>query len=207
VPAKASTLAVGLFTCEGLDSIRKAGGSVYWQPAGWRFRSYEFVLLMQNLAKSRAFREVWPWATGENPHSSAFALGKLADLVEVDAHYRVTFSEIAPLDPPIADCWPGGRTTLRYDLRLEDYGINPAKLAWEPVTQPLTEPYKDAPADGDAAPLMLPAPAPSMLPATTSLVAAAAVPVAGSKFARVRAFAAQMYGVRADEIELEIRLR
>ncbi|MBW4092238.1 MAG: hypothetical protein HIU82_14175 [Proteobacteria bacterium] len=143
-----------IHTVEGLDAIINNGGSGYWHASRWRWKEFQYVCLCQNLLKAQAEAVAWAFATGKHPHNSAFLVGRLKDLVEwednEDEAWRgiFKFSEYALIDP-LPNVWPGLRHPLYYGTTLQEIGIDPASLSWQPMPptparEPRAEPAKVA---------------------------------------------------------------
>jgi len=131
-------------TVEGIGEIWRKNGTGYWHVSQHRWKGFEFMVLTQNFWKAQEMKGnmpgAWSFATGQAPHGSAFAVGRLAGLEEWTDNdpgesWRGTFifSEIARLDPPIPNVWPGVRSSILYDKTLSGLGIDPSSLKWEPM--------------------------------------------------------------------------
>src|SRR6202011_6153929 len=104
----------------------------------------QYLLAVQNRRKATFERENWEFATGDAPQGSGFLLGRIAYVVPTrqPGRSRIVVSEVAHIDLP--NIWPGERSPILY-RDLAQFGIDPAKLTWEPVAP---APVAEAPAPG-----------------------------------------------------------
>ena len=119
--------AVVVFTAKGIDQILSDGGSSSWRLDRNHARQCEFVVCTRNANGT--------WVEGPEPHHSAFLVGRLKDVVPAArkatlGKWLITFSEYALVDVP--DVWKGDRNPVKYG-RLEDLGIDPSTLTWQPM--------------------------------------------------------------------------
>jgi hypothetical protein len=91
------------------------------------------------------------WVEGPEAHHSAFLVGKISDVVVAPDHegrYLIQFSEFARVNIP--DVWKGDRNPIKY-ASLEEIGIDPASLKWEPMPAPAAPPTPEGIASTSAA--------------------------------------------------------
>src|SRR5580704_14484185 len=125
--------AVVVFTVEGLDTIRRQGGTQYWKLNKNRVEESEFVILVQNRAKSEIERKrrskKWKFATADHEHGTAFLIGRIADVVRAGPNGRrlIQMSEYADIDIP--KVWGGWRFPVRY-MPLSSFAINLKTLSF-----------------------------------------------------------------------------
>ena len=124
-----------VFTAKSIDRILREGGTSSWRLDRNHARERPYVICTRNAHAS--------WVEGSEPHRSAFLVGKVSDVVpctptpensETAQHrYLIKFSEFARVSIP--DVWvKGDRNPVKY-MSIEDFGIDPAKLAWEPMPE------------------------------------------------------------------------
>lgn len=123
--------AVTVFTARGPAVILREGGTQAWVLDPKRVRLCEFAVCTQN----RGFKDDWGQAT--EPHQAAFMVGRISEVVptpELDSQGRwlIRFSEYAEIHIPNA--WPGSRNPVWY-TSLEDLGIDPASLTFQPMPE------------------------------------------------------------------------
>jgi hypothetical protein len=126
---------VVVFTAKSVERILSEGGSAAWHLARNHARRCEYVVCTRNLHTK--------WGDGTEEHQSAFLIGKIRDVVscrptpENAEHeknrFLIEFTEYARLNIPNA--WKGDRNPVKYG-RLDDLGIDPAKLKWERMPEP-----------------------------------------------------------------------
>lgn len=134
------TKAIVVFTYRSVQHILEMGGTEAWTCTLEGAKACEYVVITRN-TNGVPPRDGHPGiaAEGDEPHRSAFMIGKISDVVLADdqptnpgerARYRIEFAEWAPLNIP--DVWQKNRLPFHYRT-LEDIGIDPSKLDWKPV--------------------------------------------------------------------------
>jgi hypothetical protein len=123
-----------VFTAKSVERILAEGGSSAWRLDRNRARRCEFVVCTRN---ARA-----EWGGGTEAHHAAFLIGKIRDVVACAAtpennessehRYLIQFSQFARLNIP--NMWKGDRNPVKYE-KLEDLGIDPSTLIWEPMPE------------------------------------------------------------------------
>jgi hypothetical protein len=183
------------FTVEGEDLIRERGWSGYWPVNVNRAKEFSYVLFCQNLNLANAKREEWKdFATGTKPHSSGFLLASIADVVpslDLDrkrgAQSRRIFilGEVARIELP--DIWKGWRFPINYECTLQDLGLDPTRLLFEPLSPPVAAESAEA-------------------TQTTPMSDPVGETEPTSALADIEKYAAERLGVRLGEVEITITL-
>lgn len=124
--------AVVVFTAKCVERIVREGGSSAWRLHPGRARRCAYVVCTRNAHAK--------WVEGNEDHRSAFLVGKVKDVIPSEAtpeneeaeenRFLLEFSEFARVTIP--DIWQQDRNPVRYST-LEDLGINPSDLHWEPM--------------------------------------------------------------------------
>ena len=117
-----------IFTAKSIDRILREGGTSSWRLDRNHARKCAFAVCTRNANAD--------WVEGPEAHHSAFLVGKIKDVVPSPDHegrYLIQFSEYANVN--IADAWKGDRNPVKYGS-LEEIGIDPASLNWEPMPAP-----------------------------------------------------------------------
>jgi hypothetical protein len=120
-----SEKAAVLFTAKSIERILREGGTSSWRLDRNHARQCSFAICTRNAHAD--------WVEGQEAHRSAFLVGKIKDVVTSPTYndrYLIQFSEFALVNIP--DAWKGDRNPVRYST-LEEIGIDPAKLKWEPM--------------------------------------------------------------------------
>jgi hypothetical protein len=113
------------FTAKSVERILREGGTSSWRLDRNHARQCSFAVCTRNAHAD--------WVEGQEAHRSAFLVGKVKDVVtspKYDDRYLIQFSEYALVK--ISDVWKRDRNPVRYST-LEEIGIDPAKLKWEPM--------------------------------------------------------------------------
>jgi hypothetical protein len=127
--------AIVVFTAKSVDRIiLKEGGTSSWRLDRNHARRCAFAVCTRNANAD--------WVEGSEPHHSAFLVGKIRDVVPclptpendeaAENRYLIQFSEYARVNIP--DTWGGDRNPIKYTT-LEELGINPSALKWEPMPE------------------------------------------------------------------------
>lgn len=131
--------AIVVLSLQSVETILRKGGTGRWRLVRNHARECRFVVCARN-AKH-------PKVEGPEAHRSAFLVGKIKDVVPSSSRpgrYWIQFSEYARVNVP--SIWKkGDRNPVRYTT-LEELGIDPSTLKWEPmpmVSEPL-EPKSQA---------------------------------------------------------------
>jgi len=123
-----------VFTGRGPERILSEGGSQAWALDPRRARACEYLVCCQNRGGD-------DWGNATEPHRSAFLIGKIRDVVPAwdgaEGRYLIAISHYAPLAIP--NMWDKGRNPVRY-VGLEEIGVDPAALQFEPLPDPSPEP-------------------------------------------------------------------
>lgn len=110
---------------KSVDRILHEGGTSSWRLDRNHARKCVYAVCTRNANAD--------WVEGQEDHHSAFLVGKVRDVVlspEHEGRYLIEFSEYARVN--IADVWKGDRNPVKY-AAIEDLGIDPSKLKWEPM--------------------------------------------------------------------------
>ena len=73
------------------------------------------------------------WGCADQPHGTAFLVGRIADVVrspENDSRWLIRIDAYARIALP--EAWRGWRNPVRYTT-LEELGVDPATLAFQPL--------------------------------------------------------------------------
>lgn len=140
-----------VFTGKSVESILRDGGTNWWRVDRNRARSCEFVLCTRNTKAE--------WSEGPEDHHSGFLVGRVSGVIpETNApgedRFQIQFSEYASVNIP--DAWKGDRNPVKYVPSLEDYGVDPAELHWQPMPPPSANgEAPNEPPPGDDSPLTI----------------------------------------------------
>lgn len=122
--------AIAVFTNRGLSRLLAEGGTQAWVLNPERARKRTYVVCAQN-------RNDGDWGQPTHDQGQGFLIGKISAVEpssEPDRGDRfiIRFSEYAEIDVPhMAHQW---RNPVHY-IQLEDYGIDPTDLTFQPVDQ------------------------------------------------------------------------
>ena len=129
-----------VFTAKSIDRILNEGGTSAWRLDRNHARRCSYAVCTRNAHAN--------WVEGQEPHHSAFLVGKIADVVPCkptpenheapENRYLIKFSEFARVSVP--DVWKGDRNPVKYS-RADELGIDFSLLTWEPMPE-----AEDAPA-------------------------------------------------------------
>lgn len=117
-----------VFTAKSIKRILREGGTSSWRLDRNHARQCVFAVCTRNANAD--------WVEGPEAHHSAFLVGKIRDVVpapDSDRRYLIQFSEYARANIP--DAWKGDRNPVKY-ASLEEIGIDPSSLKWEPMPAP-----------------------------------------------------------------------
>lgn len=123
-----------VFTGKSVETILNNGGTDWWRIDRNRSRNCEFVLCTRNTKAE--------WSEGPEDHHSGFLVGRISGVIPEtstpgDDRFRIQFSEYACVNIP--DAWKGDRNPVKYVTSLEEYGVNPAELSWQPMPTPAAD--------------------------------------------------------------------
>lgn len=124
-----SHTAIAVLTFKSREHILGIGGTCSWTLNRANARKFEFAVCTRN-ANTRD-------AEGTEAHATAFLVGRIWDVVvspENPERWLIQFSEYASVD--VAGVWgKGWRNPVRY-TSMEDLGIDPDTLDWQPMPDP-----------------------------------------------------------------------
>ena len=134
-----------VFTARSTERMLAEGGTSAWRLDPSHARRCKFAVCTRN-----AHNNTWDqgdWPQGKEPHQAAFLIGKIRDVVpslappenneSSEDRYLIQFSEFARVDIP--NVWKGYRNPVKYTA-LEELGIDPSTLKWEPMPKPQNAP-------------------------------------------------------------------
>ena len=136
-----------VFTAKSVEHILREGGTSSWRLDRNHARQCVFAVCTRNGNAD--------WVEGPEAHHSAFLVGKISEVVpapDYEGRYLIQFSEFARVNIP--DAWKGDRNPVKY-ASLEEIGIDPSSLKWEPMPAPAEPPAPEVIAPGASAPLTL----------------------------------------------------
>lgn len=167
-----------VFTARSPDRIVREGGSQSWVLNAVRAKNCQWLVCTQN--RHNPDHE---FSDATEPHGAGFLVGKISGIRPSQEpgdgdRWQVAISQYARIDMP--DLWDHGRNPVRY-TSLAELGIDPAALAWEPMSQGTTV---QAPAGASAA---------------------TGTPVGALTIAEAKKALAATFGVKPDAIEITIR--
>ena len=114
-----------VFTAKSIERILREGGTSSWRLDRNHARQCILAICTRNANAD--------WVEGPEAHHSAFIVGKIRDVVpapDTEGRYLIQFSEYALVNIP--DVWKGDRNPVKY-ASLEQIGIDPSSLKWEPM--------------------------------------------------------------------------
>lgn len=174
-----------VFTVEGEDLILRRGWSGYWKVSAWRAREIKYVLFCQN-TNNTGDKKDWEFATATKPHGAGFMLARLAEVVpsqDVEGRWNLKLDGFVRVDLP--NLWKGWRFPINYEHTLQDLGLDPDTLSFEPMPPP---------EEVEAAEAM------QVVEETRP------VSRSDSALADIEKYAAERLGVQPDEVEISITL-
>jgi hypothetical protein len=121
-----------VFTAKSIDRILREGGTSSWRLDRNHARQCGIAVCTRNANAD--------WVEGPEAHHSAFLVGKVRDVVpapDYEGRFLILFSEYALVDIP--DVWKGDRNPVKY-ASLEEIGIDPSSLKWEPMPAAMAAP-------------------------------------------------------------------
>jgi hypothetical protein len=127
--------AIAVFTANSRKEILEIGGSASWVVAEKQARRREFLVCIRN-ARGVDFHD-------HEPHGTAFLVGRIKGLEPhgIDRkgmpRWIIMISEYAVVDYP--EAWGEWRNPVKYTT-LEELGIDPEKLKFEPMPVPTKPP-------------------------------------------------------------------
>lgn len=132
--------AIAVFTAKSFDSILREGGSGEWKLDPARAKKCEWVVCTQNAHNPEDY------ADGNEPHGSAFLVGRISRIGAAGDRWRIEFSEYARISQP--DVWTGDRNPVRYTdltaLGIDVDGLEFQKMEPVATSTPQAVPESDA---------------------------------------------------------------
>lgn len=123
--------AIAVFTNRGLPRLLAEGGSQSWKLNPARAGKLSYLVCVQN-------RNDGDWGEPTHQQGQAFLIGKISSVEQSpeakakdEDRHIINIAEYSEIDIP--DFWQGWRNPVRY-IELEDFGIDPRKLAFKPLT-------------------------------------------------------------------------
>jgi hypothetical protein len=120
--------AIIVFTAKSIDRLLREGGTSSWRLDRNNARQCGFAICTRNANAD--------WVEGPEEHHAAFLVGRVKDVVpspdREGNYYLVQFSEYALVSVP--EVWKGDRNPVKYGT-LEEFGIDPATLKWQPMPE------------------------------------------------------------------------
>ena len=116
-----------VFTGKSLEQCLQVGGTQSWALNRTNARQCKYAVLCQNAYADRE------WAEGNEPHGSAFMVGRISDIVpstEVKNRWLVLFNEYARINAP--NVWQGWRNPIRYTT-FEELSLKFDDMHFEPM--------------------------------------------------------------------------
>ena len=131
-----SNQTVVVFTGKSIETILRDGGTSSWRLDRNHAMQCAFAVCTRNAKID--------WVEGQEPHGSAFLIGKVGGVVPTPEderpRYLIQFSQYALVN--IHELWKGDRNPVKYGT-LEQLGIDPSSLEWKPMPAK-TQPQRDA---------------------------------------------------------------
>jgi hypothetical protein len=124
-----------VFTDKSIERILRNGGTSAWRLDRNHARQCAYAVCTRNARSDRS--------EGQEAHHSAFLVGRVKDVVpspKEEDRYLIQFSGYALVDIP--DVWKGHRNPVGYST-LEEIGIEPAKLKWQPMPESVDVPENE----------------------------------------------------------------
>lgn len=117
---------VVVFTAKSVERILAEGGTSSWRLDRNHARQCDYAVCTRNAHAD--------WVEGNEPHHTAFMVGKVKDVVPSgdNGRHLMQFSEYAIVNVP--DAWNGGRNPVSYSS-MADLGIDPSQLDWQPMPE------------------------------------------------------------------------
>ena len=135
-----SEAVVIVFTAKSVERILGEGGTSSWRVDRNHARQCAYAVCTRNAHAT--------WTEGPEPHHTAFIVGKVSGVVpaptrdgRIDGRFLIQFYEYARVNIP--DAWRGGRNPVSYGA-LQDLGIDPSTLKWEPMPKAADAPTEPA---------------------------------------------------------------
>lgn len=133
---------IAVLTARGTERLLSEGGTMSWRLNPENARRMQYCVCIQN-------REDTGWGAADHDHHVAFLVGRISEVVpspDMPERYLIQFSEYATIHRE--DAWGGYRNPIRY-TNLEEFGVDPHQLKWQPMPVPNTaaqaSPHFDGP--------------------------------------------------------------
>jgi hypothetical protein len=142
-----NTTAIVVFTAKDVARLLREGGTSSWRLDRNNARKCAYAVCTRNAHAD--------WVEGPEAHHSAFLVGKVKEVVpstEAEGRYLVQFGEYARVNIP--DVWKGDRNPVKYST-MEELGIDPSTLKWEPMPDPIKQPSAQINPQKTATPLTM----------------------------------------------------
>ena len=119
--------AIITFTSRSASEIVASGGSQAWVLDRAKARAYEYLVCCRNRNTD--------WSVGDEPHQSAFLIGRISDVVpatdpDAPSRWLIKVNQYALINLP--DIWQGWRNPVRYTA-LEDLNIDVSKISFKEI--------------------------------------------------------------------------
>jgi hypothetical protein len=119
---------IAVLTARGTQRLLDEGGTMSWRLNPENARRMRYCVCIQN-------REDTGWGAADHEHHVAFLVGRISAVVpspDMPERYLIKFGEYAVIHQK--DAWGGFRNPIRY-TNLEEFGVDPDKLQWNPMPQ------------------------------------------------------------------------
>jgi hypothetical protein len=128
--------AIVVFTARSPERLIREGGSQAWLLNPARAKQCSWLVCTQNRHNPN-----YEFSDATEPHGTGFLLGRVSgvhkSLENGNLHrWVIGISEFARINCP--NLWDHGRNPIRY-ASLEELGIDPSTLEWEPIPEPISE--------------------------------------------------------------------
>jgi hypothetical protein len=126
--------AIVVFTARSPERLIREGGSQAWLLNPVRAKLCTWLVCTQNRHNPN-----YEFSDATEPHGAGFLLGRISGIHKSleereEDRWVIRISEFARINCP--NLWDHGRNPVRY-ASLEELGIDPSTLKWEPLPQPV----------------------------------------------------------------------